>query len=174
MLPIAIYFISKKASAQSWIDLGVGSARFGGFFLLLMVLLCITMAASGVLMGLYEKEISGFIIKHPILGPAAGTLMVASPSSAIGIIKGMWHIKTLQPSFICFLQTASLASFPLFLMRQMGFRNPEISAKMYIFGVAVSVLIFVFMRPLYAIVEIVYPCWVSVCNWAASVMQVIW
>ncbi len=134
MLLAGSLLLSKNFSTSLVRDWVGGTAILGGRFLPLMILLSLVMALGSIMTRMYGSEIEGFLNRHHILTPLVASWFTPTPSSVIPIIESVWSNKISQPYLLYFLQAASLMSFPLFMLRQLGMRNPEIFIKMYLIG----------------------------------------
>lgn len=156
MLLIGSIFMYQRMTEKSMTQWAMSTIGIAGRFLPLIILLCTAMALGGVLTTLYEKRIEEFLLKHNALAPFLSALIVPTPSTMIPIVEKHWHHELLKTNSLWFLQTASLMSIPLFMLRQMGFKNNEISIKMYIAGFLISVLSFPAMPAIHWMVNRVY------------------
>lgn len=159
MLAAAGYFFRQAHLEHGLINWAGASVGLATRFVPLMILLVLVMSIGQVLMKVYEKPIEGFLMNNQTLAPLAGTFAMPSPNSAAPLIEKLWANKALQPMFLYFLQAASLASVPLFMLRQMGIRNPEIANKMYITGFIMAMVTFPLRVPLCRLTEWIYSLW---------------
>jgi hypothetical protein len=158
-LACAIFFLGRarpEGSIAEWSTVTLGLA---GRFLPLIILLCLVMGVGGILSRVYSDEIVSFLNRHHLLAPLAGSFLAPSPNTMVPLIEKLWDNRAFRPMFLYFLQAASLASLPLFMLRQLGFSNSEISIKMYLTGCIVAIVYFPFMRPVCAAADWIYEWW---------------
>ncbi len=149
---VGLYFLRTRYYSGAATIWGKAAITFGGRFLPLMILLCLVMSIGGVLTGMYRKEIEGYLMRHMTLAPLLGSFFSPTPNTPIGIIEGLWANKAFAPNFLFFLNAASLASIPLFMLRSVGFKNTQISFDMYLFGVMMALIAFPLRYGIYWII----------------------
>lgn len=161
MLMLAIIFalVGCFGEKKDFVQWGSRSLIFWSSFMPLLVLLFVVMAGGGVITTLFGKEIQGFLERHHVLTPLIGSLIAPTTNSVSAIVEKAWEIVSLRPMLVFFLQASAMMSIPLFNMRALGYVNSEVSAKMYLSGLVLSSMAFVFNRQIYWLVDLMYQRW---------------
>ncbi|MDE2172720.1 MAG: hypothetical protein KGJ33_02140, partial [Patescibacteria group bacterium] len=106
--------------------------------------------------------IQGFLLKHQVIGPFVAALVTPTSNALVPVVESSWKIRSLQPMCLYYLQSSVMMSLPLFMLRQIGFRDAkDIPIKMYIMGLIVSLAMLVFMRPAFWLTE-------ALCDYSGS------
>lgn len=139
-LAVGIIFFFLRRDASSYKMWAFSTVGFAANFLTLMFFLTLLMGLCTVLVKMYFLEMSDFLLKHPFWTPLVSCFVSATPNSLAPVITTMWPNPSLHGMFLFYLQGASLMSFPLFMMRKLGFNSSEICWKMYITGCLMSLI----------------------------------
>ena len=130
--------------------------QFGSRYFPLMFLLCILMSLGAIVVRVYSVEIVGFMKAHHILGFFFGAWMTPTTNSMIPVVEGLWPTTEMKPMCLYFMQASALMSLPLFMLRQMGFTNNEMSVKMYISGCIIAICMLPLAVPLFRLTELIF------------------
>ncbi len=156
ILAIAFYFFRLANMANGFTNWAGAAVGLSSRFVPLMVLLILVMSIGSIVMKVYDKQVERLLIESPTAVPLVGTFIMPTPSAGAPIVERLWGNKELRPMFLYFLQAASLASIPLFMMRRMGIHSSEITSKMYITGFIMAVVTFPLRVPLCRLTEFIY------------------
>ena len=100
------------------------------------------MAFGGVLAGYYKPQIIQMISgKYGVLGALAAAFITPTSATFAPQVTELWENPLHRPQLLVFLIASSMLSVPLFFIRQMGV-TWDISVKMYICGIFISVLLY--------------------------------
>lgn len=159
MLAIILALVGTFGEKKDFEQWGSRSLVYWNNFMPLLTLLFVVMAGGGVVTTLFGKEIQGFLEKHSVLTPLIGSFVAPTTNSVSAIVEKAWEIVSLRPMLVFFLQASAMLSIPLFNIRALGYMNSEVAAKMYLSGIVLSAMAFVFNRQIYWLADLMYQRW---------------
>ncbi|HZS43201.1 MAG TPA: hypothetical protein VFA52_03230 [Candidatus Paceibacterota bacterium] len=134
------------------------TVRYGAAFAPLMFLLCLVMGIGSVVIVWHQEAIVSWMVRHHFIGSVGASLSTPTSNAMIPAIESCWKIEGLRPSCLFFMQASALMSIPLFMLRATGFRpESELPIRMWLTGVILSVVAWIFKNQIYAAVELMVP-----------------
>jgi hypothetical protein len=128
----------------------------GGAFLPLVVILCAVMGMGAILAHWHEAVIQAFLVKHGVAGPTVMSFVTPTSNTLVPMIETAWKTESMRPSCLFYLQASAMVSVPLFMLRSTGFSaGSPLPLRMYVLGVIITALTFIFRAPLFWTVELV-------------------
>jgi hypothetical protein len=160
LLMLAIYIVIMFAGYQSngVINALRATVRYGAAFMPLMILLCFVMGIGLVVTVWHEPTIVGWMQRHHIFGSFAAALFTPTSNAMIPSTESCWKVEMLKPYCLFFMQASALMSIPLFMLRATGFKlGSELPIRMWLTGFVVSVMMIIFAKQIYVVVEFLVP-----------------